>query len=157
LKAIDYDSTQVFIYNNLGSVYRLKKEFSKAIYAYTQALKINPEYLLALNNRGATYLENNLLDSARSDFENVIALDPRNFSALNNLASVEIKNQNYKKASEYASRSIEINARNGAAYYNRGIARQMLREDVGCCEDWERALELGVSNVKSLVQSICNE
>ena len=79
------------------------------------------------------------------------------FSALNNLASVEIKNKDFRKAKEYASRSIEINARNGAAYYNRGIARQMLREEQGSCEDWERALELGVAFVKTFIQSTCHE
>ena len=54
-----------------------------------------------------------------------------------------------------ASQSIANDPKNGPAYYNRGIARQMLREEADCCSDWKKALELGVTGAKSFINASC--
>jgi tetratricopeptide (TPR) repeat protein len=90
------------------------------------------------------------------NFEEVIAIDPKNAFAYNNLASIALKNRDYKKARDLASRSIELDPKNGPAYYNRGIARQLLREEDGCCADWKKALELGVSGAKAFINATCS-
>ena len=145
----------VFIHNNLGSAYRLNKNYDKAIAAYTKALQANPNYLVALNNRGSANFENNNLKAAQADFEEVLKKDPKNSFAYNNLSSIAIKNKDYKKAKDMANRSIESDPKNGPAYYNRGIARQMLREEADCCNDWKKAYELGVSNAKTFINASC--
>ena len=155
-KALSLNPSLVFIHNNLGSAYRLNKNYPKAIECYTKAMNEKPEYLLALNNRGAAKLESGKLDDAKKDFEEVLKKDPKNASAFNNLASVALKQKDYKKAKDMASKSIELNANNGPAYYNRGIARQMLREEDGSCADWKKASELGVSAAKSFMNTDCN-
>lgn len=154
-KALITDSSQAFIYNNAASALRLRKNYNRAIALYTKALKIDPKYLIALNNRGIAHFENNDLKSAQSDFEAVLAQDAKNASAYNNLASIALKNKDYKKARELSGRSIELDAKNGPAYYNRGIARQMLREDEASCADWRKAFELGVTGAKALINASC--
>jgi tetratricopeptide (TPR) repeat protein len=155
-KALSLNPSLVFINNNLGSAYRLNKNYPKAIECYTKAMNDKPEYLLALNNRGAAKLEAGQLDEAKKDFEEVLKKDPKNSSAFNNLASVAIKQKDYKKAKDMASKSIELNVKNGPAYFNRGIARQMLREEEGSCADWKKASELGVTAAKSFMNTDCN-
>ena len=110
---------------------------------------------MALNNRGSANFENNNLKAAQTDFEDVLKKDPKNSFAYNNLSSIAIKNKDYKKAKDMASRSIESDPKNGPAYYNRGIARQMLREEADCCADWKKALELGVAGAKQFINSSC--
>ncbi len=156
-KAISLDPNQAFIYNNLGSVYHENKNLPKAIEAYDKALQVNPKYLIAQNNRGATRLESGNTKSAQADFEDVLKKDPGNSSAYNGLSSVFIKTKEYAKARDMANKAIQLNAKNGPAYYNRGIARQMLREEEGCCQDWKKALELGVTAAKSFINTDCSE
>lgn len=155
-KALALNGTLTFIYNNLGSAYRLNKNYPKAIECYTKAMADKPDYLVALNNRGATKLETGNFNDAKKDFEDVLLKDPKNASAFNNLASVAIKQKDYKKAKDMATKSIDLNAKNGPAYFNRGIARQMLHEEEGSCADWKKALELGVSAAKSFMNTDCN-
>jgi tetratricopeptide (TPR) repeat protein len=155
LKAIEHDSTQAFIYNNLGTAYRFSKNYLAAINAYNKALLRDPKYLIAVLNRGATNFERNNLKAAQSDFESVLTADAKNSFAYNNLSSVAIKNKDYKKARDLASRAIELDPKNGPAFFNRGIARQMLREEDGCCADWNKAYELGVEGAKAYVNASC--
>ncbi len=155
-KALSINPSLVFINNNLGSAYRLNKNYQKSIECYSKAMSDKPEYLLALNNRGAAKLESGKLDDAKKDFEDVLKRDPKNSSAFNNLASVAIKQKDYKKAKDMATKAIELNANNGPAYYNRGIARQMLREEEGSCGDWKKASDLGVTAAKGFVTTDCN-
>jgi tetratricopeptide (TPR) repeat protein len=157
LLATRADSTQPFIYNNLGSAYRLNKQNTEAIQAYTKALQLDSRYLVALINRGVAYFDANMLKQAQTDFEEALSVDAKNSHAYNNLSSIAIKNGDYKKAKELAERAITLNGKNGPAYYNRGIARQMLREEEGSCADWKRAFELGVSGARSFINASCLE
>ncbi len=155
-KALAMNPSFVFIYNNLGSAYRLNKQYDKAIEYYTKAMNAKPDYLLALNNRGAAKLEAGRLDEAKKDFEEVLTKDPKNSGAFNNLASVALKQKDYKKAKDMSTKAIELNASNGPAYFNRGIARQMLHEEEGSCADWKKASDLGVSAAKTFMNTDCN-
>jgi tetratricopeptide (TPR) repeat protein len=155
-KALSLNPSFVFIYNNLGSAYRLNKQYDKAIEYYTKAMNAKPEYLLALNNRGAAKLEAGRLEEAKKDFEEVLIKDPKNASAFNNLASLAIKQKDYKKAKDMSTKAIELNPSSGPAYFNRGIARQMLHEEDGSCADWKKASDLGVSAAKSFMNTDCN-
>lgn len=155
-KALSLNPSLTFIYNNLGSAYRLNKNYPKAIECYSKAMAEKPDYLVALNNRGAAKLENGNLNEAKKDFEDVLLKDPKNSSAFNNLASVAIKQKDYKKAKDMATKAIELNASNGPAYFNRGIARQMLHDEEGSCGDWKKASDLGVSAAKTFMNTDCN-
>ena len=97
------------------------------------------------------------LAAAKKDFESALNLDPKNSFAYNNLASIAIKNQDYKKAKDLAGRAIELDPQNGPAYYNRGIALQMLREEEACCKDWKKALSLGVEGAQVFIHLSCND
>lgn len=155
-KAITVDSSFVFIYNNLGSAYRVNKSYDKAIQYYTLALKKDPGYMLALMNRGVCHFETNDLKAAQKDFEDLLSQSPKNAEAYNNLCSIALKLKDYEKAIMLASRSIELNANNGAAYYNRGIAKQLIRDEEGSCSDWNKALELGVLGAKTFINASCS-
>ncbi len=151
------DSSYAFIYNNLGTAARLNKSFPKAIAAFTKALALDHTYLLALNNRGVANFDHTDFKSAQSDFELALTLDSKNSFAYNNLCSIALKTKDFKKAKDLASRSIELDPNNGPAYYNRGIAKQMLREEESCCADWKKALELGVKGAKTFINASCKE
>ncbi len=155
-KAIAIDSGLSFVFNNLGSAFFAKKDYKQAINAYTKALNLDKLNYNAMLNRGAAYLEDQKLDAAKRDFEEIIAEKPTNSFAYNNLASIAIKNKDYKSAVELAGRAIELDVNNGAAYYNRGVANQMLKQDEASCADWKKAFQLGINIAKTVYYSTCS-
>ena len=157
LEALKLDTSMALVYNNLGSAYRMNKNYKDAIAAYGKAMQKDDDYLIALNNRGVAHFENNDVAAAKKDFEEVLSKDPKNSFAYNNLCSIALKAKDYKKAKDLATRAISLDAANGPAYYNRGIARQMLREEEGCCSDWKKAFELGVNGAKAFINATCLE
>ncbi len=144
------------VHNNLGSSYFAKKEYDKAIAAYAKAIELDKKNYNALLNRGAAYFESEKLDKAKRDFEEIIAEMPGNSFAYNNLASIAIKNKDYSAAVTLATRAIELDANNGAAFYNRGVANQMLKQEDACCADWKKAYQLGIQSAKSVYFSTCS-
>jgi Tfp pilus assembly protein PilF len=75
---------------------------------------------------------------------------------MNNMASVYIKKKDYKSAVDWANKAIQADAKCGAAYLNRGIAKQMLKDEDGACTDWKKASELGVAEGKNYSAGLCD-
>ena len=57
--------------------------------------------------------------------------------------------KDYKGSVEDCTKAIELEPTNGYAYLNRGIAKEMLRDEEGSCKDWIKAEELGVETAKN--------
>jgi tetratricopeptide (TPR) repeat protein len=72
-------------YSNRGLAYNGKGEYDKAIADYTQALRINPNYVNAYFNRGNAYYYKKDYARARADYEKVLQLNPNDAGARNNL------------------------------------------------------------------------
>ena len=53
--ALILDSTILDAYNNLGVMYRISKQYNKAIYILEKGLKISPNYSLILYNLSLSY------------------------------------------------------------------------------------------------------
>jgi hypothetical protein len=50
---------------------------------------------------------------------------------------------------------VKLDPKNGAAFVNRGNAREMLRDLDGACEDWNTAKELGSETGKTYYAGNC--
>ncbi|PKR81482.1 hypothetical protein CW751_05370 [Brumimicrobium salinarum] len=131
-------------YNNLGSLYREQKKYDRAISAYDKALMIEKDNFMALNNRGFAKFEKGDYKNALGDFKKVILLKPDYTIAYNNIAGVYMEMEEYENVVKYASQAIERDDQIGAAFYNRAIANEMLRNEEQACQDWNRAADLGV-------------
>jgi len=66
------------LYNTLGFTYFTLNEYEFAIYYYEQALKLLPEYVIALNNLAFVYEKQNLKAKAKSIYLKVLEIDPSN-------------------------------------------------------------------------------
>lgn len=61
-----------------------------------------------------------------------------------------------QQALEDYNRSIELKDTFGNAYYNRASLYYIMGNVTLACADWKKANELGVPNVESVIQSMCN-
>jgi hypothetical protein len=44
----------------------------------------------------------------------------------------------------------------GYAYFNRGVAKENLRDVKGACKDWNEAIQNGVTAAKQFIDAECN-
>jgi tetratricopeptide (TPR) repeat protein len=72
---------QAPIYNALGYAYFGQEQYDLAIRQYKEALKLEPEYVVAMNNLGHAYEQKNLTAPALEMYEQALNLDPKNETA----------------------------------------------------------------------------
>ena len=155
-KAVAADNKLFFAYNNLGSAKRNKGDNDGAIAAYNKAIALKPDYYMALNNRGAAKLNKNEIAAAIADFDAALKIKSDYVLAMNNMASAYIKKQEYKTAEEWCTKALFLDEKAGACYLNRGIAKQMLKDEEGACADWKKAAELGIPVGKNYSSGLCD-
>ena len=155
-KAVSSDNKLFFAYNNLGSAKRNKGDNDGAITAYNKAIALKPDYYMALNNRGSAKLNKKEIAAAIADFEAALKVKPDYVLAMNNIASAYIKKQDYKTAEEWCTKALFLDEKSGACYLNRGIAKQMLKDEAGACADWKKAAELGIPVGKNYSSGLCD-
>ncbi|HZH86043.1 MAG TPA: tetratricopeptide repeat protein [Brumimicrobium sp.] len=143
-KAAELDKKSGLAFNNLGSLYREQKEYDRAIKAYDKAILIDQNNFLAWNNRGFAKFEKGDYQDALSDFKRVNLLKPDYAIAYNNIAGVYMEMEDYKNVITFSTKAIEKDKDLGAAFYNRAIAHEMLRNELEACQDWNKAADLGI-------------
>lgn len=89
LKAAEQEEENVApIYNGLGYAAFSQEQYDLAIRHYKDALKHNPEYVVALNNLGHAYEKKNLAAPALETYEQVLKAQPNNVTAKRRAESI---------------------------------------------------------------------
>ena len=76
------------IYNGLGFAYFSQEQYDLAIRQYKEALKLNPEYVVALNNLAFAYEKKQLINQALQTYEEVLKYDADNSTAKSRVESL---------------------------------------------------------------------
>ncbi|SMC62357.1 tetratricopeptide repeat protein, partial [Sporomusa malonica] len=63
--------------------YLSKNEYDNAIFAYSKAISLNPQYVEAYNNRGIAYHNKGQYDLAIADYNSAIQLNPQSAEVYN--------------------------------------------------------------------------
>lgn len=77
------------LYNTLGFTYYKLKQYEHAVYYYTQAIKLLPDYTLALTNLGIAYESQELYKEAYMTYLKVLKYDSENKTAYSRLPFVK--------------------------------------------------------------------
>jgi tetratricopeptide (TPR) repeat protein len=80
------------LYNTLGFTYFKLKQYEHAVYYYTQAIKLLPDYTLALTNLGLVYESQRNYKEAFKVYKNTLSYDNKNKIASLRLPIVQLKN-----------------------------------------------------------------
>ena len=65
------------------------------------------------------------------------------------------QNKKHTKALADFDIAIKLNSNYAKAYLNRGITRQMTRNEDGACNDWSKAKELGIKMANKYLGNDC--
>lgn len=79
------------LYNTIGFTYFELKQYELAIYYYKIAIKIIPDYTLALTNLAYTYEKMNLYTKAYDCYETTLTWNPKNQLASSRILGVKRK------------------------------------------------------------------
>jgi tetratricopeptide (TPR) repeat protein len=131
-----------------------------AIEDYNKAIKINPKNDTAYNIRGHYKFMVNNDSGAIKDYNKAIELNPYYVEAYNNRGLYYYSSlKNNERAIEDFSKAIELDTKNEDAYYWRGYAKFFLGGYIGAAggaySDWQRAVELGCTSCKELIEKNC--
>jgi tetratricopeptide (TPR) repeat protein len=80
---------QALIYNAMGYAYFAQEQYDIAIRQYKEALKLYPDYGVALNNLGNVYEKKQMITKAVETYEEALKYDPKNNIAKRRLESLK--------------------------------------------------------------------
>ena len=120
-KALQLNTNDAEIHNNLGDLYYLEQSYQSALEEYTHAVKLNPYYAEAYNNLGLVYLKENNHADAQKAFSKAMELDPGLAEAYNNLGLSYFYKGFYHKALEKFNRAVTLMPHSAEVYFNMAL------------------------------------
>ena len=120
-------------------------ELEKAIAAYDEAIRLNPNYAKAYNNRGVAKYALGRHDAAVADYDEANRLKPDYAEAYNNRGAAKNALGRHDAAIADCDEAIRLKPDYATAYYNRGLAKNTLGLKDDARKDFETALELARS------------
>lgn len=95
----------------------------QAIEAYSGAIALKPDSMLAHYKRGAVYQSQGELEAALRDFRTAADLDPSSLRALESLGDVNIALGRSERAAERYEAFVSLDEKNARVLYKLGLAR----------------------------------
>ena len=83
------EENQALIHNAMGYAYFAQEQYDIAIREYKEALKLYPEYVIALNNLGNVYEKKQMVVKAVETYKQALEYDPENKTAKLRVQSLE--------------------------------------------------------------------
>lgn len=97
-------------------------------------------------------------DKAKTSFEEAYELDSKSPIVLTNQSAVLIDLGDFEGALSKSTEAIDLDPTMYEAYFNRGIANEMLKNTEQACSDWEEAFIMGAVKAEEYLNSpTCNE
>ncbi len=104
----------------LGNLHFETGQAEQAVAAYREAVKLQPEHVMALYNLGLAQLKINALDAARETLERVIELVPGWKEAIVNLGCVLYRQHNLTDAKACFERALTLHPESVLSHFNLG-------------------------------------
>jgi tetratricopeptide (TPR) repeat protein/thiol-disulfide isomerase/thioredoxin len=116
-----YPDTLANAWNNLGILAMREGRAEEALRCFQEALRLNPNNLIALNNLGNAHRQQKNWDAARKTFERALAVSPNDPDANYGLGMVYAQADDATHAYEYLQRALKSRAAYPEALNNLGI------------------------------------
>lgn len=117
--------TEPAISNGLGLAFLYRKDYQLAIRAFSEALRLDPEFVEARNNRGVAWMEMGKLDEAETDFQAVLGgnASREKLNAHFNQGLLEVKREAWEAAEREFTIVLAEDPKYIRANRERGIVR----------------------------------
>ena len=100
-------------------------------------------------------MESKQYQRALDDFTKAIELNPRELTYYSELAYVNMRVGRNQEAIDVLKKSLKIDAEYAEGYRLIGVAYLQLKQNAEACEYFNKAKELGDTNVDTLIDKYC--
>jgi tetratricopeptide (TPR) repeat protein len=130
------------VWNALGLAMLYKKDYLPATASFSEALRIDPEFVESRNNRGVAWMEMGKLREAEADFQTVLAgsASREKLNAHFNLGLLEMKREDWAAAEKEFTTVLADDPKYLRACRERGIVRVRREEFSDALDDLLRYL-----------------
>jgi len=159
-KSLELNPNQAIVYSKIASINLENNNPEEALLNINKGMENTTEDQKVdfLVLKGNYFIKINEIDKAETSYNDAFDLDNENTAALINQAAILIGKGEYEKAFEKCSTAIELDGTQSEAYFNRGIANEMLKNTMEACSDWEEAFIMGSDKAEEFINSpICND
>ncbi|HKE60549.1 MAG TPA: VWA domain-containing protein [Pyrinomonadaceae bacterium] len=108
-------------YNEQGLALMASEKFDEAVVAFSQAVKLKPDYAAAHCNLGDAYFELEEVKKAIEAYKQAIRYRPDFALAYNKLGTAYREQRDYKKAVEAYNQSLRLDPNASLTHYNLGL------------------------------------
>lgn len=112
------------VYNNLGDVFALERDYKNAIASFQMSIKLNPNYSEAMHNLGYTYMTIQQFDKAREVLLRSVAINPGLYQSYHKLGILEYNVGNLDLAVDYFYKTLEVNPNSQEAIASLNALKQ---------------------------------
>lgn len=155
----DFKPENAEVFQKQGEAFFQNGNLSAALIHWTLALQVNPNNPNSYYSRAIVKDELYTYKSALADYDKAISLAPDFVGAWINRGALKDENGNHQGALADLSEAIKLSKDDQRylrmAYFNRGNAKENLKDMAGACTDWNQALTLGESLASEKVNKFC--
>ena len=116
-----YPDTRPNAWNNLGLLATREGRIDEAVGDFQEALRLNPDYWIALQNLGNAYRQQKRWDEARAALERAVAARPQEPEANYSLAMVYAQTDDTQRAYQYLQTALKLRPDYPEALNNLGV------------------------------------
>ena len=144
-------------YNNRGLAYSEDGYIERAISDFTRAIELMPNSATYHYNLGNAYLGEQNYPLAIKSYTTTITINPGHAEAAYINRGIAYQKSGFYIAS-FWDLTAAINLKGqftSIAYFNRGAARLILKDNKGACSDWQTSLNMGYSEAQQQLVQHC--
>lgn len=155
----DLDTSKADYYFEKGVDCYNKGDLSGSIFNWSLTIAINPKDPNAYYSRAIVKNELYTWKSALKDYDKAIEIAPKFASALINRGGLKDENGDYQGAIDDYQKVLQLDdseiENKQQAYFNLGNTKFNLKDKIGACESWKKALESGAEYAKERMDEYC--
>ena len=126
-----------------------------ALESYEKAIEIDSNYANAYLNRGHLFQTQDDYSKAMNDYLKAIELEPEYIYAYANKGNLNLILGNYEDAKKDFEICVQLHPNAGELRRYLGLAKQKLNDNIGACDDFRLAKELGDKEADNLLKQNC--
>lgn len=155
----DLDTSKEDYYFEKGVDCYNKGDLSGSIFNWSLTIAINPKDPNAYYSRAIVKNELYTWKSALKDYDKALEIAPKFASALINRGGLKDENGDYQGAIADYEKVLQLDdseiENKQQAYFNLGNTKLNLKDKIGACENWKKALESGAKYAKERIEEYC--
>ncbi len=138
-------------YNLEGHKHVTNKDYSSALIAFDNAIRLNENFELAWANKGRVQFQLQQFAEALRCFEKWSRIRPRSAEAWERIGATFINLHRYEEARTALQKAVELKPEMWVAWDNLGRAYSKLRQFNECIESMDRSLKLKTDNAGAIL------